>query len=232
MLDGYGPMLFKGLTATLGVAVGAYCIALVLGVLGATAKLEGGRFTKGVAEAYTFVIRGVPELILLLLVFFAVPTLIQTLVRSISPEFVNFRLELEPFTSAVIALGFIYGASATEVFRGAIQAIPLGQLEAARAYGMYGRVLVVQVALPQLLRFALSGLSNLWLIVLKATALASVIQVVELMRVANLAAGATNKPFTFFLAAACIYLAISAVSLVCIKFIEVYSFRGTEQGAK
>jgi His/Glu/Gln/Arg/opine family amino acid ABC transporter permease subunit len=232
MLDGYGPMLMKGLAGTLGVAAGAYCLALLFGIVGATAKLAGGRISKGAAEAYTFVIRGTPELILLLLVFFAVPTMVQTIVRSLSPEYANFRLDLDPFTSAVIALGFIYGAFATEVFRGAIQAIPVGQIEAARAYGMYGRTLGVRVVLPQLMRFALSGLSYLWLVVIKATALASVIQVFELMRAANLAAGATSKPFTFFLAAGGIYLTITAISLICIKYIESYSFRGTEQGAK
>ena len=113
-----------------------------------------------------------------------------------------------------------------EVFRGAIQSIPPGQIEAGRAYGMTRWVLWRSVILPQMMRFAVAGTGNVWLVLVKATALASAIQLPELMRAAEIGAAATRKPFNFYLIAAAFYLAITAVSLVIVRLTEARAFRG------
>ncbi|MDJ1007844.1 MAG: ABC transporter permease subunit [Paracoccaceae bacterium] len=229
MLHGYGPLLLEGLAITIGVSLAAFIVAFLLGLLGASAKLYGGRVLRGVAEVYTVVIRGVPELVLILLIYYGTPSLIQSMVRALGPEsLARFRVDFDPFTAGVATLGLIYGAFATEVFRGAIQSIPKGQIEAGYAYGMKGLTLTRMVIFPQMLRFAVSGLGNVWLVLIKATALISAIQLDELMRSAEVASANTREPFTFYLAAAFLYLAITIVSLFVIKRTEVFAFRGNE----
>ncbi|MEO0382673.1 MAG: ABC transporter permease [Pseudomonadota bacterium] len=229
MLHGYGPLLLQGLAMTIGVSLASFLVAFVLGLVGAWAKIRGGRIARTIAEVYTVVIRGVPELVLILLIFYGTPTLVQSLVRDLGPESLSrFRLEFDPFSAGVLTLGLIYGAFATEVFRGAIQSIPKGQVEAGQAYGMRGWTLARLVVFPQMLRFAISGLGNVWLVMIKATALISVIQLNELMRAADVAAANTREPFTFYLAASFLYLGITALSLVVIKTVEIRAFRGNE----
>ncbi|MBA4491484.1 ABC transporter permease [Paracoccus sp. S1E-3] len=229
MLQGYGPLLLKGLAMTIGVSLAAFAVAFVLGLLGASAKLYGGRVLRTIAEIYTVVIRGVPELVLILLIYYGTPTLIQTLVRTFGPESMSrFRVDFDPFIAGVCTLGLIYGAFATEVFRGAIRSIPKGQIEAGIAYGMTGFTLIRMVIFPQMLRFAISGLGNVWLVLVKATALISAIQLDELMRSAELASANTREPFTFYLIAALLYLSVTVVSLALIKRTEQFAFRGNE----
>lgn len=229
MLQGYGPLLLKGLAMTVGVSLAAFVVAFILGLIGAWAKLYGGRVLRGLSETYTVVIRGVPELVLILLIYYGTPSLVQSTVRALGPESLSkFRLDFDPFIAGVCTLGLIYGAFATEVFRGAIQSIPKGQIEAGKAYGMHGLTLTRMVIFPQMLRFAVSGLGNVWLVLIKATALISAIQLNELMRSAELASANTREPFTFYLAAALIYLSITLVSLVFIKKAEQFAFRGNE----
>ncbi|MEE9590581.1 MAG: ABC transporter permease subunit [Hyphomicrobiaceae bacterium] len=228
MLDGYGQLLLSGLAMTLGVSFASFALAFVLGLIGAGAKLYGGRIGRAIGETCTVVIRGIPELVLILLIYYGAPTLIQRSVRLLGDDFAKFRLELDPFTAGVCTLGLIYGAFATEVFRGAIQSIPKGQIEAGRAYGMSGFTLARMVIFPQMLRFAVSGLGNVWLVLIKATALISAIQLNELMRAAELASAATRQPFTFYLIAALFYLAITAASIPGLKWLERHAFRGNE----
>ena len=154
MLDlrGYGWMLWQGLELTILVGLGAMALALVLGLLGAWGKLARGRAGRWVAGTYTTVIRGVPELLLILLVYYGVPTLIQDIAEGAGHDII---IDINPFIAGVITIGFIYGAFATEVFRGAFLAVPRGQIEAARAIGM-GRALTFRrIVMPQMLRFAL-----------------------------------------------------------------------------
>lgn len=228
MLQGYGPLLLKGLMMTIGVSLAAFVVAFIFGLIAAWAKLYGGRIARGIAEIYTLVIRGVPELVLILLIYYGTPSLIQTAVRSLGEDYLKFRVDFDPFVAGVTTLGLIYGAFATEVFRGAIQSIPRGQIEAGKAYGMSGFTLARMVIFPQMLRFAVSGLGNVWLVLIKATALISAIQLNELMRAAELASANTREPFTFYLVAAFIYLGITAVSLALLKQTEKYAFRGNE----
>lgn len=220
-------MLWDGVQITLAVAVSAMLVTLGCGLLGAWGKLSGRRSVRIVAETYTTVIRGVPELILILLVYYGVPTLIQDVALSLGAE---IRIDFNSFLAGFLTIGFIYGAFATEVFRGAFQAIPKGQIEAAYACGM-SRVLVARrILLPQMWRFALPGLGNVWMVMIKATALISVIQLPELMRNTDIAARAVRLPFTFFFITSLIYLSITLVSMYAQHHAEVWANRGVRRG--
>ncbi len=226
-LHGYGWMLWRGLGLTILVGLGAMGLAVALGLLGAWGKLSRYRAARWLAGTYTTVIRGVPELILILLVYYGVPTLVQDLAASAGRD---LRVDLNPFVAGIATIGLIYGAFATEVFRGAIQAVPRGQIEAARAFGMGRALLLRRVVLPQMWRFALPGLGNVWMVLIKATALISVIQLEELMRSADIAARATRLPFTFFFAASLFYLGITIASMLIQRRIESWSYRGAPRG--
>lgn len=228
-LEARWPTLIEGLQMTLLVGLVSLALAVVFGLLAAWAKLSSVRPIVFAADTYTTVTRGVPELVLILLIYYGVPTLLQSTVRQWGPGFADFRLDLDPFAAGTITLGFIYGAFAAEVFRGAYLAVPRGQIEAAVASGMSRVLLFRRILFPQMLRFALPGLGNVWMVLIKATALMSVIQLEELMRKAEIAAGATRMPFTFFLAAALLFLAITAVSVVVQGRLERWANRGVRQ---
>ena len=222
-LKGYGWMLWDGVQLTVAVGICSLAVALVFGLLGAWGKLSGSRATRAVAETYTTVIRGVPELILILVVYYGVPTLIQDVAESFGYDlFIDFN----SFLAGFLTLGFIYGAFATEVFRGAYLAVPQGQIEAAYAMGMSRGLMARRILLPQMWRFALPGLGNVWMVLIKATALISVIQLPELLRNADIAARAVRLPFTFFFAASLIYLGITIASLILQQRAEVWANRG------
>ncbi len=222
-LQGYGWMLRDGLKLTLLVGVCALVVAMLLGLLGAWGKLSHSWIAHRIADTYTTVIRGVPELLLILLVYYGTPTLIQDVLEGFGFDLV---IDINPFIAGVMTLGFIYGAFSTEVFRGAILAVPKGQIEAAYAAGMSRTMMVRRVLLPQVWRFALPGLGNVWMVLIKATALISVIQLPELMRNADIAARAVRLPFTFYFAASLIYLGITIVSMIGQQRIEAWARRG------
>jgi len=201
-------------------------IAMLLGLIASWGKLTRSRIGKSVADIYTTVVRGVPELVTILLVYYGMPTLIQDVLGAMD---IDFIINLNPFMAGIGTLGFIYGAFATEVFRGAYLAVPKGQIEAARAVGMGTILTFRRVILPQMWRFALPGLANVWMVLIKATALISVIQLPELMRNADIASRATRKPFTFFFAASLIYLLITTGSLIFQKHVEKWADRGVRR---
>ncbi|MFP4668800.1 MAG: ABC transporter permease [Desulfobacterales bacterium] len=222
-LEGYGSLLLQGARLTVYVGVSSMVIAIFLGLIGMLCKLSASPVVRFLADVYTTVIRGIPELVLILLVYYGLPTLIQDITVALGfPVYIS----LNPFAAGVLTIGFIYGAFSTEVFRGAYLAVPRGQIEAARACGM-GRALTFRrILLPQMMRFALPGLGNVWMVLIKATALISVIQLPELMRSADIAARNTRKPFTFFLAASLIYLCITIVSNIIQQWAEKRAERG------
>ena len=222
-LEGYGPLLLHGARLTVYVGVCAMIIAIALGLVGVCCKFSNSRVIRFSVNSYTTVVRGIPELVLILLVYYGVPTLIQDASLLLGrPVYVS----LDPFISGVITIGFIYGAFSTEVFRGAYIAVPKGQIEAAHACGMSPALTFRRIILPQMMRFAIPGLGNVWMVLIKATALISVIQLPELMRSADIAARNTHKPFTFFFAASLIYLSITVISNIIQQWAEKRADRG------
>ncbi len=225
-LQGYGWLLVEGTQLTILVGVCSMAVAIVLGMIGAWGRLCKNRAANFLTSLYTTVIRGVPELVLILLVFYGAPTLVMDITRYFGREVV---VDFNPFISGVCTIGFIYGAFSTEVFRGAFMAVPKGQVEAARAMGMNPLLTFRRVLLPQVWRFALPGLGNVWMVLIKATALISVIQLPELMRQAEIASHGTRKPFTMFFVASLIYLAITLLSMYAQHKAEVWANRGVRK---
>ena len=216
-------MLWEGVQMTLLVGVCSMTLALFMGLIGAWGKLSRSKLGQGLADTYTTVIRGVPELLLILIVYYGTPTLIQGIMARYGEDII---IDVNPFLAGFVTIGFIYGAFATEVFRGAFLAIDKGQIEAARAFGMNRTLAFRRILLPQVWRFALPGLGNVWMVLIKATALISVIQLPELLRNADIAARAVRLPFTFYFAASLIYLGITIVSMLALQRAEAWANRG------
>jgi len=194
---------------SIAVGLAAMLVALALGMLAALAKLSGHRLLRRLAAAYTVIIRGVPELVLMLLIYYGGTTLLQNLIALFGKA---VRVDINAFAAGTLVLGFVYGAYATEIFRGAFLAVPRGQIEAGFAFGMTRRRVFWRIHLPQAWRFALPGLGNLWLTLLKATSITSVIGLTELARQAYLIMPVSRKPFVTFFLASLLYLAMTAVS--------------------
>ena len=226
-LHGYGWQMMLGLGMTIQAALASIALAILLGLIGAAAKLSRSRVLRAIAEAYTVTIRGIPEYVLLVLVFFGTSRVLQ----SIAGKLFGYEeyIEVPPFPAGVFAIGFVYGAFATEVFRGAILAVPRGQIEAARAVGMPPLLLCRRILLPQVIRYAIPGLGNVWLVLLKATALMSVVNLEELTRKAAISAGYTKDPFTFYIVAAALYLCLTIVSNFGLEALERRASRGVRR---
>lgn len=217
MLQGFLPSLIEGAGTTLSVAVCSLLVAVVLGIAGALMKLSPSRILRGVATIYTTVIRGVPDLVLMLLIFYGG----QLAMNEIAPKLgAKGFIDINPFIAGVATIGFIFGAYLTETFRGAMMAVPAGQREAGIAYGMTSSGVFVRIVFPQMVRFALPGFTNNWLVLVKSTALVSVIGLSDMMNRAGLAAGTTREPFTFYLAVALLYLVITTVSVLLLRALE------------
>jgi arginine/ornithine transport system permease protein len=227
MLHGFLPSLLQGSAVTLAVALSSLAIAAVLGLLGALAKLSRSRVARGVAGTYTTLIRGVPDLVLMLLVFYGG----QLAVNSVAPMLgYEDYVDIDPFVAGVLTIGFIFGAYLTEAFRGAFMAVPPGQREAGLAFGMSPRQVLWRITLPQMLRHALPGISNNWLVLVKSTAIVSVIGLSDLMTRGKQAAGTTREPFTFFLAVGLIYLVFTSVSELFFAWAQRRLAIGTRTG--
>ncbi|MBL8523661.1 MAG: ABC transporter permease [Betaproteobacteria bacterium] len=209
MLQGYLPSILEGAIVTLTVALSSLVIAVLLGLLGAAMKLSKSRTAKFIATVYTTVIRGVPDLVLMLLIFYGG----QLAINELAPKlgYADY-IDINPFIAGVMTIGFIFGAYLTETFRGAIMAIPAGQREAGIAYGMSNGQVFRRIVFPQMVRFALPGFTNNWLVLVKSTALVSIIGLSDMMNRAGMAAGATREPFTFYMTVAVLYLVITSVS--------------------
>jgi His/Glu/Gln/Arg/opine family amino acid ABC transporter permease subunit len=225
-LEGYGWLLLDGAKLTVLVGLCSMGIAILLGLVGAWGKLAKSAPANLIAGLYTTIVRGVPELVMILLVYYGAPTLIQDIASTMG---FDLYIDLNPFLAGTATIGFIYGAFTTEVFRGAFMAVDKGQIEAAKAVGM-GKVLRFRrVLLPQMWRFALPGLGNVWMVLIKATALISVIQLPELMRNADIAARSTRLPFTCYFLASLIYLTITIASLIGQQKLEGWANKGVRR---
>jgi polar amino acid transport system permease protein len=219
---GWGGTLLTGLRNSLVIALGAYALGLAIGLIGATGKLYGGPVAQDLLAVYTTVVRAVPELVLILILFYAGQDAINRALAAMGQP----RVEISGVVAGIAVLGIVQGAYATEVIRGAIQAVPFGQIEAARAFGMTGPQVLRRITLPAMLPHAIPGLANLWLIATKDTALLAIVGFNELTLATRQAAGSTRAYFTFFLAAGALYLAITLLSGVIIGRIERRARRG------
>lgn len=221
-LYGFGPALAAGALMTVQLALTALCLGLVLGLLGALAKTSPYKPLQWLGGTYSTLVRGVPELLWVLLIYFGT---IKTM-NAIGEYFGHPELALSPFVAGVTALGLCFGAYATEVFRGAILAIPKGHREAGLALGLSKGRIFTRLIMPQMWRIALPGLGNLFMILMKDTALVSVIGLEEIMRNAQNAVTFAKHPFTFFLVAAFIYLGLTILAMTTMHFLEKRAARG------
>lgn len=219
---GWGGVLLAGLFNTVQIAVGGYLLGLLLGIFGAMGKLYGGPVTRDLLEVYTTVVRGVPELVLLLILYYAGTELLNNWLAMMGYN----SIDISGLVAGIAVIGLVQGAYSTEVIRGAIRSIAPGQIEAARAFGMSPLKILFRITLPAMLPFAIPGLSNLWLIATKDTALLAVVGFTELTLATRQAAGSTKAYMLFFCTAGAMYLTITLLSTAVIKVIEKRSRRG------
>jgi arginine/ornithine transport system permease protein len=220
-------VILQGSLLTVGVSLGALLVSIILGLVGAAAKLSGKPVWVGLATLYTTIIRGIPDLVLMLLVFYGGTIGINTLLEKLGSE---ATVDIEPFAAGIITIGFIYGAYMTETFRGAILSIPPGQMEAAWAFGMGRSQTFLRITLPQMVRYALPGFTNNWLVLIKATALVSLIGLQEMTYLAKQASAATRSPFAFFLFTGALFLIYTSVSLYALKKVNARYSLGAKRG--
>ena len=227
LLHGFLPSLLEGAGVTLSVALASMAMAMLLGLAGALAKLSRSRAARGVAMVYTTLVRGVPDLVLMLLIFFGGQVAVNAAALALGHE---DYIDIDPYLAGVLTIGFIFGAYLTEAFRGAFLAVPPGQREAGLAFGMSGWQIGWRITLPQMFRHALPGLANIWLVLIKSTAIVSVIGLSDLMTRGQQAAGTTREPFVFYLAVALIYLLFTSVSELLFKHLQTRFALGAKQG--
>lgn len=222
---GWGASLLWGFANSLLIALGAYAIGFCIGVSGAFGKLYGGPIAKDLLAVYTTIVRAVPELVLILILYYAVPALINQVLLGLGYE----RINLPQFITGVVVLAVVQGAYQIEVLRGAILAVPQGQIEAARAMGMPPMMLARRITLPLMTSNAIPGLGNLWLNATKDTALLAVIGFTELTKATFQASATTKAFFTFYGAAMALYMAISLISILIFGRLEKISRRGQRE---
>ena len=208
MVTEYLPLLAQGAALSLCVMLVSLAVALALGLVNALIKLFGPRWLRWVSTGYTTLVRGIPELVIMLLLFFGGEMLVNGALGLLGLGPLRFNT----FISGVLAIGFVFGAYYTETFRGAFLTVERGQLEAAMAYGMSPGQVFRRVSLPQMLSFAIPGINNNWLGLMKASALVSILGLEDMVWLAEQAGRATQKPFLFYFLVALIYMAITAIS--------------------
>ncbi|MCU1717937.1 ABC transporter permease [Pseudomonas sp. 5P_3.1_Bac2] len=227
-LYGFGPALAAGTLMTIKLALCALALGLVLGLLGALAKTSPYKPLQWLGGTYSTIVRGIPELLWVLLIYFGTVQLLRNVADWLGLE----SLELNAFAAGTIALGLCFGAYATEVFRGAILAIPKGHREAGLALGMSKPHIFLRLILPQMWRIALPGLGNLFMILMKDTALVSVIGLEEIMRNAQIAVTHSKQAFTFYAVAAIIYLGLTILAMIGMYYLEKRASRGFVRSAQ
>ncbi|OON37088.1 amino acid ABC transporter permease [Izhakiella australiensis] len=216
MLYGYSEVILKGATVTLELALSSVVLAVIIGLIGAGAKLSSNRFFRLIFEAYTTLIRGVPDLVLMLLIFYGLQIALNNLTDLLGMN----QFDIDPMVAGIITLGFIYGAYFTETFRGAYLAVPRGHIEAAVAFGFTGSQTFRRILFPAMMRFALPGIGNNWQVILKATALVSLLGLEDVVKATQLAGKSTWQPFYFAIVAGVIYLVFTTISNGVLLWLE------------
>ncbi|HDL8461622.1 TPA: histidine ABC transporter permease HisQ [Yersinia enterocolitica] len=216
MLDGYSKLIFEGALVTLELALCSVLLSVIIGLIGAGGKLSSNRLLSGLFECYTTLIRGVPDLVLMLLIFYG----LQIVLNSITESLGFAQINIDPLSAGIITLGFIYGAYFTETFRGAYMAVPNGQIEAARAFGFSSNQIFRRIMFPAMMRYALPGIGNNWQVILKATALVSILGLNDVVKATQLAGKGTYQPFFFALVAGVVYLIFTTLSNGILLWLE------------
>lgn len=216
MLYGFTMVIFNGSIVTLELALSSLAMAIFIGLIGASAKLSGSRFFVTTSDAYTTLIRGVPDLVLMLLIFYG----LQILINDVTDMFGFEQIDLNPLVAGILTLGFIYGAYFTETFRGAWQSVPKGQIEAGIAFGFSKAKIFRRIIFPVMMRYAIPGIGNNWQVLLKATALVSLLGLEDIVKATQLAGKSTWQPFYFAIVCGAIYLFFSTVSTVVLFLME------------
>lgn len=228
MLYGYEKVVWQGALVTLQLALLAVMVSVLLGLLGASAKMSGRRSLVALAQVYTTLVRGIPDLVLMLLIFFGLQIAVNQLTEWLGVS----QLDIDPFVAGVLTIGFIYGAYFAETFRGAFMAIPKGQAEAGLAYGFSAWQIFHIITFPQMMRFALPGIGNNWMVMLKATALVSIIGLADLVKAAQDAGKSTYQLFYFLVLAALIYLLITSASNFVLRRLERRYAAGSREAVR
>ena len=208
MLYGFSGVILQGALVTLELALSSVVLAVLIGLVGAGAKLSTNRALVLLFEGYTTLIRGVPDLVLMLLIFYG----LQIALNGITDAIGMAQIDIDPMSAGIITLGFIYGAYFTETFRGAFMAVPRGQIEAATAFGFSGSQIFRRILFPAMMRFALPGIANNWQVILKATALVSLLGLNDVVKATQLAGKGTYQPFYFAIVAGVVYLIFTTLS--------------------
>ncbi|EXR49238.1 ABC transporter permease [Acinetobacter baumannii] len=224
--SGYGPLLLSGTWMTIQLALLSLLLSVIIGLIGASSKLSNIKALRYIATAYTALIRSVPDLVIMLLLFYSLQLGLNQITEALQMD----QIDINPFVAGVITLAFIYGAYFTETFRGAFQSVPRGQIEAAMAYGMTPWLVFHRVLFPQMMRFALPGIGNNWQVLIKATALVSIIGLTDIVKITQDAGRSTMQLFFFSIVAAAIYLAITTVSNLILMWLERHYSAGVRKG--
>ncbi len=224
--SGFGPLLLSGTWMTIQLALLSLLLSVIIGLIGASSKLSSIRILRYIATAYTTLIRSVPDLVIMLLLFYSLQLGLNQITEALQID----QIDINPFVAGVITLAFIYGAYFTETFRGAFQSVPKGQIEAAMAYGMTPWQVFHRVLFPQMMRFALPGIGNNWQVLIKATALVSIIGLTDIVKITQDAGRSTMQFFFFSIVAAAIYLAITTVSNLILMWLERRYSAGVRKG--
>ncbi len=220
---GWGVPLLWAASMTVAVSFSAFLVGIVFGIFGCWAKLSHSVVARSAATVYTTVLRGVPDLLVIYLLYFGGSQAVGAIARALGHQ--GF-FGLNGFVVGMMAVGIISGAYETEVLRGAYNAIPKGELEAAKVAGM-GRLLMLRrIIAPQILRFALPGMGNVWQLVLKESALISVVGLIEIMNQTRLAVGATGAALSFYATGAVLFLLITTFSGAAFRQAETWAMRG------
>ena len=217
MVGEWGAMLLHGAVVTLQIAFGSFAFGLVIGVVVALIKMKGNKPARFLANAYITVCRAVPELLLIILLFYAGNDFLNAILKLLHQD----AVDLDGFWVAIMTLGYVQGAYAAEIIRGAIQAIPFGHIEAAKAFGFGNGMIFRRIIIPEMVPYALAGLANLWVILIKETALVSVVGYNELLAVTKQAAGLTRHYLAFYIVVALIYLIFTLISTYAFSRIEL-----------
>lgn len=218
----YLPRILKGAVLTVELAVLSAVLAIIYGLIGALMKTSDNRLARTLASLYSTIVRGIPELVWILFIFFGLKFSIQNIADTLEVVPVN----ISPFIAGSLTLAFIYGAFFTETFRGALLSIPAGQLETARAYGMNAWQVFSRITFPQLMRYALPGIRNNWLVLVKATAIVSVIGLDDMTRIAQQGGAREGASFIFNCTSAILFLIITSLSFSVFRRLEKTYNRG------